>query len=56
MDNVPEENLGTETKRRGQASARSEPSTDKHSQHRMANKQRKKRAHKRKLRRSHTKG
>jgi hypothetical protein len=56
MDNVSEENLATETKPRGPALGRSEPLTDKHSQQRLANKQRKKRAHRRKLKRSHTKG
>jgi hypothetical protein len=51
----PEEKIGTDTKPR-ENSGRSESAGKKHSEKRMANKQRKKRAHKRTLRRSNTNG
>ena len=54
MDNLPEKTIVTETKLR--PSSEGSRSSDKHSENRLANKQRKKRAHRRKLRRSHTKG
>jgi hypothetical protein len=47
--------LGTDPKPR-ETAGRSESSGNKHSEKRMANKQRKKRAHKRTLRRSNTNG
>jgi hypothetical protein len=50
-----DEKIGTDTKPR-ETSGRAESSGNKHSEKRMANKQRKKRAHKRTLRRSNTNG
>jgi hypothetical protein len=47
--------IGTDPKPR-ETAGRSEPSGNKHSEKRMANKLRKKRAHKRTLRRSNTNG
>ena len=46
----------TDIKAKGPAVRNSHSSTDKRSENRMANKQRKKRAHKRNLRRSNTNG
>lgn len=56
MDNVDQEKAVPETKPAGAAPGRSEPSSNKFAVARMANKQRKKRAHRRTLRRSNTKG
>ncbi len=56
MDSVTEEKLGMEIHPSGRALGDSKPSTDKFSKKRMANKQRRKRAHKRKLSRSNTNG
>lgn len=56
MDNAPDEKIGIETKPRVTAPGRSESSGNKHSENRMASKQRKKRAHKRRLRRSNANG
>lgn len=55
MDNAQQEKIEAEIKTRGPALEHSERS-GKHSENRMANKQRKKRAHRRKLKRSHTNG
>jgi len=54
MDNLAEEKLATETKPINPVSPGAP--LNKLAANRMANKQRKKRAHRRKLRRSHTKG
>ena len=56
MDNAPEEKIEIETKPRGRALGNAESSGNKHAEARMANKLKKKRAHKRTLRRSNTKG
>jgi hypothetical protein len=57
MDNTAEERLTTETKPAESAvSVSPEIPVNKFAANRMANKQRKKRAHRRKLRRSNTKG
>jgi hypothetical protein len=54
MDNPAEEKLATETK--PEASTHAAVPMNKFEAARMASKQRKKRSHRRKLRRSHTKG
>ncbi len=54
MDSPTEEKQGTETK--PEAPARSAAPMNKLAANRLANKERKKRAHRRKLRRSNTKG
>lgn len=54
MDNATEEKLTTETK--PEAAAHSAAPMNKLAANRLANKERKKRAHRRKLRRSNTKG
>ena len=56
MDNVAEEKVATETKPSDLASESPAAPVNKLAANRMANKQRKKRAHRRKLRRSNTKG
>jgi hypothetical protein len=56
MDNAADENLATETKPIDAVSVFPAASVNKLAANRMANKQRKKRAHRRKLRRSNTKG
>jgi hypothetical protein len=56
MNTVAEEKLGIAAAPRSAASGPLESSGDKYSQKRLANKQRKKRAHRRKLRRSNTNG
>lgn len=56
MDNVTEEKPATEIKPKDPVSGFQAASVNKFDAKRMANKQRKKRAHRRKLRRSHTKG
>lgn len=56
MDNVDQEKIAGETKATGAARAGAEPSTNQFAINRRANKQRKKRAHRRSLRRSNTKG
>jgi hypothetical protein len=56
MDTVSEEKVATETHSGGPALGYSKSSPDKFSEKRMANKQRKKRAHKRKIARSNTNG
>jgi hypothetical protein len=56
MDNVDQDKAVAETKPAGAGPARSEDSTNKFAIARRANKQRKKRAHRRTLRRSNTKG
>jgi hypothetical protein len=56
MGTVVEEKLGVVATPRSAASGLLESSGDKYSQQRLANKQRKKRAHRRKLRRSNTNG
>ena len=56
MDNVDQAKSAEETKATGAASAAAEPPTNKFAIARLANKQRKKRAHRRSLRRSNTKG
>jgi hypothetical protein len=55
MDNAPEEKIAVEVKPIVPPLAHAGP-RNKHSDKRMANKQRKKRAHKRSLRRSNTNG
>ena len=55
MDSVDQEKTVLETKSTGAAPDRSGP-TNKYAAARMANKQRKKKAHRRTLRRSNTKG
>jgi hypothetical protein len=55
-ENVNQENAAPETKPAGATQGRPEPSTNKFAIARMASKQRKKRAHRRTLRRSNTKG
>ena len=56
MDNAPEEKIGIETKPGGRVLGKAESSGNKHAEARIANKLRKRRAHKRMLRRSHTNG
>ena len=56
MDAISEEKIATETQPRGPALGYSKSSPDKFSEKRMANKQRKKRAHKLKIARSNTNG
>jgi hypothetical protein len=56
MDNVDQDKTVPETKPAGTTPGRPEPSSNKFAIARMANKQRKKRAHRRTLRRSNTKG
>jgi hypothetical protein len=56
MGTVAEEKLGIVATPSSAASGSSESSGDKYSQKRLANKQRKQRAHRRKLRRSNTNG
>ncbi|MGB9233080.1 MAG: hypothetical protein WCC04_01610 [Terriglobales bacterium] len=56
MDNVTEEKLASETKPLATATASPAAPINKLAANRMANKQRKKKAHRRTLRRSHTKG
>jgi hypothetical protein len=56
MDNITEEKLTTETNPIDPVSISPAAPLHKLAANRMANKQRKKRAHRRKLRRSHTKG
>ena len=56
MDNVAEEKLATETDLAAPVSVVPKAPIHRLASNRMANKQRKKRAHHRKLRRSHTKG
>lgn len=56
METVAEEKLGIAATPRSAASVSLESSNDKYAQKRLANKQRKKRAHRRKLRRSNTNG
>ena len=56
MDNVEQEKAVVETTPKGPAPGRSEPPGNKYAEARRANKQRKKRAHRRTLRRSNTKG
>jgi hypothetical protein len=56
MDNVREEKLASEAKPVEQSSASQVVSVNKFVAKRIANKKRKKQAHRRKLRRSHTKG
>ena len=56
MDAISEEKIATETQSRGPALGYSKSSPDKFSEKRMANKQRKKRAHKLKIARSNTNG
>jgi hypothetical protein len=56
MDNAIEEKIETETKPRGRALGSAESSGNKHAEARMANKLKKRRAHKHTLRRSHTNG
>jgi len=56
MDTVLEETVGIETQLKGPALGHSKSANDKFSEKRIDNKQRKKRAHKRKLRRSNTNG
>jgi hypothetical protein len=55
MNEAPAEKIGIETKPKGPALEYS-AAANKHSENRMANKQKKKTAHKRNLRRSHTNG
>ena len=55
MNDAPAEKIGIETKSKGPALEYS-PSANKHAENRMANKQKKKAAHKRNLRRSNTNG
>jgi hypothetical protein len=56
METVAEETPAIQTTPKGPALEHSKSPPDKFSEKRMANKQRKKRAHKRKLKRSNTKG
>jgi len=56
MDNVDQTKNEDETKATASARAGAEPPTNKFAIARLANKQRKKRAHRRSLRRSNTKG
>lgn len=56
MDNAPQEKIATEIKPKGPALGASQSSGNKQSANRMANKQKKKIAHKRNLRRSNTNG
>ena len=56
MDNADQDKSVSEAKPTGVAPGRSEPSGNKFALARMASKQRKKRAHRRTLRRSNTKG
>jgi hypothetical protein len=56
MDNVDQEKTAPETKPAGTASGHSELSSNKFALARRANKLRKKKAHRRTLRRSNTKG
>jgi hypothetical protein len=56
MDIVPEETIATETPSKGPALGYSKSPPNKFSEKRMDNKQRKKRAHKRKIARSNTNG
>jgi hypothetical protein len=56
MENVVEEKTGTAIKPRSSASGRSETAGEKLAEARMANKLRKKKAHRRRLKRSNSKG
>jgi hypothetical protein len=56
MDDVEQQSTATGTKTKVATSAYSQPSGAKHAENRMANKQRKKRAHKRNLKRPNSNG